>query len=150
MTDLDPRFLATEYVVKANGNEAFFLWKLHSDEVSWEQGGSGVILELGKLGGHMQEKRPVMISCFWNRINGMNVLFWYACSQVVDYRMIDEWFKANCYPITSEGKHAECDSMNFDHCIRESKNGRPKKKTGLITPPEFYYRKPSSPSTPLF
>lgn len=142
---MDARFALTEYVVEATSDEQFFLWQLESNKCKWEQGSSGVAIEVGKHGGPLQEKRPVIISCFWNRINGMDVLFWYACSQLVDYRMIEEWFKQNCYPYESDtGKPAKCDARNFHACLRYSKGDRPTSvMDGLTVIPDFYYRTPS-------
>lgn len=140
--DLDPRFLTTEYVVEATDAEKFFLWQLNRDKVEWEQGTSGTIIHIGYNGGVMQAKRPINISCYWDRINGMNVLFWYACSQLVDHKMIDDWFDANAYYVEAKsGRAARCDAMNFNHCISYSKEERPPVKKGLVVPPHTYYKK---------
>jgi hypothetical protein len=144
---MDARFTLTEYVVEATSTEQYYLWKDASPNCKWEQGMSGLAIEVGKLGGPLQEKRPIVITCQWNRINGMDVLFWEATSRLVDYRMIEEWFKQNCYPYEhSSGKAAKCDAMNFHSCIRYSKEERPTSvRDGLVTIPSFYYRPPSKP-----
>lgn len=138
---MDPRFLTTEYVVEANSFEQFSLWKEFSNEVEWRQGGSGIMIQVGELGGMLQEKRPVNISCYWNSINGMNVLFWYGCSQLVDYKMIEEWFKNNCHIIEANSKRtAKCDADNFHQCVHYSREERPPIKIdGLIVPPYYNY-----------
>jgi hypothetical protein len=144
---MDPRFAHTEYVVEATSAEKYFLWELHAGKNTWEQGSSGLVIEIGKLGGPLQEKRPIVICCWWERINGMNVLFWEATSQLVDYRMIEEWFKQNCYPYEhGSGRAAKTDAMNFHSCLYYSKQERPAPKSdGLIDLPRFYYRPPSRP-----
>jgi hypothetical protein len=144
---MDPRFALTEYVVEANSFEKFALWKEHSNSHEWKQDAFGLMIQIGEIGGRLQEKRPICISCYWSCINGMNVLFYYACSQLVDYRMVEEWFKKNCYPYEAKSKRAaKCDADNFHSCLHYSKEDRPKlpeDDKGLIIFPPFRYGKAS-------
>ncbi len=39
------------------------------------------------------DNRPVTLSLFINVVEGKRILFWHSPSQLVDYKMIDEWFE---------------------------------------------------------
>ena len=55
--------------------------------VDWQQG-QGICRQIGTL-----DKRPVVITVFWNKISGQQVGFWTMDSQVTDHKMAEEWLK---------------------------------------------------------
>jgi len=105
--DLDLRFKDTIYLVEANSCEMLYLWKEFNTQFYWEQDCSGKIIQIGEL-----DNRPVNIEISWSKINGYRVAFWDACSQVVDYKMIEDWFLDNL-----PGVH-RTDAMNFHQVIQ--------------------------------
>lgn len=83
------------YVVEANGNETLNIWSRwcdrenpygHPKRYKWEPFGGWL-----ETVGHIDD-RPICISVMFNKIDGHYVCFWHATSQLVDYKMIDEWF----------------------------------------------------------
>lgn len=116
---MDVRFKITEYVVEATDFERSHLKMTYGDRVdTWKYDDFGITTTLAMIGEKNQEKRPINISCRWARINGVYVLFWHACSQLVDYRLIEDWFKKNCYPYEEDSTRvAKCDPDNFYQCI---------------------------------
>lgn len=119
--DKDPRFAETVFCVEATDYEKLLLWEKYHNHRSWVQDSRGLHLTVGSL-----DNRPVAINCFWNIIDGRRILFWSACSQVVDHLQIEKWFDENCTPIWDGNRQARCDAMNFHHCMRaiDIKNGR--------------------------
>ena len=91
----------TEYLIEANSNESHQIWREVAEQAKyseervvarynrerfpWVQG-KGFCEQIGKL-----DKRPVMISIFWNRINGHQIGFWSMDSQVTDHKMAEKW-----------------------------------------------------------
>ena len=116
------RLAATRYVVEATYDEAFFLWEKFSDEAMyktplnayrWEQVSPGLLLTLGQLAG-----LPVCLHVWWNRINGVLVLFHEATSVVTDRRMVDRWVGENlAHCEGGGGRPAKCNAANFHHCL---------------------------------
>lgn len=118
--DLDPRFAKTVYSVEADSYAQHMLWQEFSKEafdinlssykdkitpIIWKQDNPGRIYTVGYI-----KKRPINISCFWNILNSQYVLFWEACSQLVDYKMIEEFFEEVL------GKnHKKINALNFTH-----------------------------------
>lgn len=112
----------TVFYVEATSFEKLTLWQAWHDRISWEQVDPGFVETVGHLDG-----RPVNIVLHWDRIGGCMVLFWNACSQVVDHAMIDEWFRQNPPPMwDGDRRRGSTDAMNFHYCILaiEEKTGR--------------------------
>ena len=103
---MDSRFADTIYLVEANNNETLSLWKELHTQVNWEQDCKGTIIQVGEL-----DNRPINISFFWSKINGKRIAFWEAISQVVDHKMIDDWFKRNLPNISRSN------AMNFHNVL---------------------------------
>jgi len=99
-----------QYIVEGS---TFRIWEKWNDELdSWEQG-MGWLETVGYI-----NDRPICISIFIEKINGYEVLFWHATSELVDYKMIEEWFQLNhsaLWYTDRPGQH--CDEVNFMHCI---------------------------------
>lgn len=110
----------TFYAVEANSFESLMLWAEFSPDSpeykrnmvkSWKQQ-HGFMITVGWIG-----DRPINISAFWNEINGKSIMFWEGCSELVDYKMIDEWFD-KYFNKKNDGCYARCNAMNFGNCIQ--------------------------------
>lgn len=124
----DPRYESLEqlasvavFVVEASRFEQQILWEKWAKQsptptkplLDWQECGRGWLTQVGEL-----DNRPVNLSIFGARLNGRDVLFYEAVSQVVDWAQIEKWFKENCWPKWDSGtRRAHCDAMNFHHCI---------------------------------
>lgn len=116
------RLAVTDYLVEATNHEWFTLWARwckYSQECrepifkKWEQlGGCGITI--GCL-----DKRPVVVSLNWDRLDGFLVCQWEATSQLVDYKMIEEWLDKHYTRIASDNRPASCNASNFHSCVRE-------------------------------
>lgn len=85
------------FIVEANSNEMVDIWEHFADSRNihnlpkryiWGEDNYWWLETVG----HINE-RPINISISRVVIDGYPVLFWDACSQLVDYEMIDIWFK---------------------------------------------------------
>lgn len=115
---VDSRFSDTEYLVKVEGNEHYFLWLQNEKEKNiknWKEDNKGTFLTIGHL--DYPNPRPIVLSLFWDKLDGVRVCFYSCNSQLVDWKMIDEWFENNFNPMTKENRRAHCNAMNFGHCI---------------------------------
>jgi hypothetical protein len=130
--DVDPRFDKTFYLIETDDCSRLTLWREYSKEapkcgpmlggenmlnpihgrLEWEQDNPGKIIHVGDC-----DDRPVHISCFWNILDGKYVCFWEATSQVVDYKLIEEWFALYC------PKARQTNAMNFHNCHLDIKRG---------------------------
>jgi hypothetical protein len=120
---LKKRLKETQFVVEATSNEMYMFWEKFSDEAMYknpnsnkfkfEQLNPGVAETIGYLDG-----RPVCISMFWYKIDGVMIMFWDCTSQVADHAMIEKWLKDNCAPRWDKGTRlAHTDSSNFHHAL---------------------------------
>jgi hypothetical protein len=118
----DPEiFKDVVFLVEATFNEQHHFWVDYHHEpkrgksVPWEQISRGHMVQIGEIDG-----RPVNVSIFYSMINGKKVMFYEGCSQVVDYKMIDDWlqhFTLNTIRWDNGNRWAHCDSSNFHHCL---------------------------------
>jgi len=63
------------------------------------------------------QNRPVNISFSWAWIDDQLIGFWYPCSQLVDYQMIEQWFAQHFGKTHDGGRRSMVDHMNFHNCI---------------------------------
>lgn len=78
-------------VVDANSFENMSLWQqnqIRDNQRTWEESRSGYLVTVGQMG-----DRPVCLSISYATIDGHKILFIDACSEVVDYAMVEEWLK---------------------------------------------------------
>lgn len=75
--------------------------------VEWEEMREGEMATIGEL-----DNRPIAVSIRWARINGKIVMFYWPTSQLVDWKMVEEWRG-------KEYKHCrnQCDANNFHNCL---------------------------------
>lgn len=101
-------------VVEANSFERLSLWQKKSprSETSrnpvntWQDLGSGCMFHVGDCDG-----RPVNVEISFACINGKWVMFYWPCSQVVDFNLVEEWLEKYM-------SHArKSDAMNFHNII---------------------------------
>lgn len=109
-TTLEEALAGTEYIVEANSYERLSLWKEYSKTNTWEQNTGGWLTTVGSIHDY-----PVVISTFWDTINGKLVLFYHPTSKVVDCDQISFYLETKCKGIKS------CDASNFHQCIQFTK-----------------------------
>ena len=111
----------TKFVVEADSFAQLTLWREYAKDstrktdlntLTWEQINPGSMRTIGFI-----KKKPVSIELTWARINGHIIMFYNACSQMVDHKMVEDWLDQNCNPIYDHGRQARTDAMNF-HAIR--------------------------------
>lgn len=114
MVKLDPRFSMTEYAVEADSFSYQALWEKFSTEtihktpmsvVRWEEDSLGHMTTIGWF-----NKRPININFRWATLNGHSILFYDACSQLVDYKMVEDW-------LDKYTKFRRCDANNFHNVL---------------------------------
>ena len=102
------------YAVEANSTEEMYIWERFcgpnsawgpEKRIKWEQ-------DFGWLEtvGHLDDS-PICISIFIHKLDGYPVLFWHATSQLVDYVMIDEWFRERAPHLQ------QTDAMSIHHAL---------------------------------
>lgn len=97
-------------VVEATGFENLCLWQRHRDQRVWKENLSGFLQTVGLVW-----NMPVCIKLNTAEIDGRKLLFFHPTSQMIDYRLIDDWFK-NALPRTAyreDGVLNRTDAMNF-------------------------------------
>src|SRR5574337_459163 len=111
------------FLVEATYNEMYSLWldyyyQPRSKNIpvvkEWEQETIGRIVTIGKL-----DKRPINVQVWWAKLNGKRVLFYEACSQLVDYKLVEEWLKhftLDKIRWDNDARWAHCDATNFHLC----------------------------------
>lgn len=114
------RLEKTFFIVEATSFEKSCLWRdycLESDNPrygkhTWKLISPGWMIKVGEI-----NDRPCCISTTWYKIDGKLVMFWYACSELVDYKLIDEWLDKNFTGTYGGGRRASTDADNFHACI---------------------------------
>jgi hypothetical protein len=64
------------------------------------------------------EIHPIVINLNWAWIDDQLIGFWHACSQLVDHRIIDQWFTQNFDKTHDGGRRSMTDHQNFHLCIQ--------------------------------
>ncbi len=127
MTDKDTcLFKDVVYVVKAGGEDYFNLWRHFSHEsdkrlypsisIHWEEVSRGFSRKIGTVA-----KRPICIEGRYAILNGKRVMFYDGTSQLVDWKMIDQWMenylrKCMGWCDTPE-TYRHCNAANFHQCF---------------------------------
>ena len=78
-------------MVDANSFETLSLWQqnqIRDNQRTWEESRNGYLVTVGQM-----DDRPICLSVSYATIDGHKILFIDACSEVVDYAMIEEWLK---------------------------------------------------------
>jgi hypothetical protein len=104
-------------LVEATGYEGLCIWREYHEEMkkSWAQVAPGLLETIGHVG-----DMPVCLSLSINVVDGHRILFWETTSQVVDHRMVEDWF-VRTMPKTAlreDGKYLnKANAMNFHNVI---------------------------------
>lgn len=110
--DLYEKVQRAEYVCIATSFEKSSLYARNHDmyKDEWIQDVNGRGITIGKCGND-----PVSLSLSWAKVRNVNVLFVDPISQVVDFRMIDEWLQQHCNGARTDGSDyiQKADTMNF-------------------------------------
>jgi hypothetical protein len=96
-------------VVEANRFEYMCLWQARGEK-TWVSRLSGFAPTIGHIG-----DAPICLSLFTAIVDGHNLLFAEAVSQVVDYRVVDAWLETNL-PASArlaDGRLNRTDASNF-------------------------------------
>lgn len=124
--DTETYFKDVVFLVEADSFAQHALWltrfhggRLGREIESWEAEGSGYAITIGHI-----DRRPVVLSLFYAKIEGRRVCFFAGESQVVDHRMIDEWLEKRTKHIRWDrgsrprrARRAVCDATNFHLCL---------------------------------
>ncbi len=122
----DEVFQNLSYVVEADSFTQHTLWEDYCDRpkykpmpVMWDWINHGISIQIGELGG-----LPVVVQCAVAAIEGKRMLFYDVCSQVVDYKLVDEWIDG----LLKRNGRLGCrhtNATNFHLCVCEirRKNG---------------------------
>ena len=81
--------------------------------VEWDSLRYGISIEIGTL-----KKRPICIQFTFAKINGHKVAFYEGSSQLVDYKMIEDWLIER-FQLTNDGytRWNHVNSTNFHNCV---------------------------------
>ena len=117
----ESRLKKTFFIVEATSFEQSCLWrdycsrsdKPRYDVHTWVSISPGWMIHISEI-----NDRPCCISTTWYKIDGKLVMFWYPCSELVDYKLIEEWLEKN-FTGTYDGgsRRASIDADNFHNCI---------------------------------
>lgn len=105
-------------VVEANTYEQHMLWhenRCHGQPKTWVSNTFGLRAVIGDLA-----DMPVCISLLTAEVEDHKLLFVYATSQVVDYRMVDKWLEDTLpkSAFREDGRVNRVDAMNFHNVFR--------------------------------
>lgn len=97
------------YLIEATDYERLCLWRdndtcTHTSKMKWEEVSMGYWFQIGEL-----DNRPVNLTLCYAILDGKKVAFYESCSQVVDWKMIEDYLSKLNLPKTN--------AMNFHHCI---------------------------------
>lgn len=104
-----------DFVLEATRTELQLLYEQHvhfkvRTPIEWEDGyNSGNFVTIGEIDG-----RPICMSISYKKICGINVLVWEMTSQLVDYKMAEDWLTQFCPAYKYETR---CDANNFHQLV---------------------------------
>ncbi len=83
------------------------------NKVEWEQINEGFYLTIGHI-----DNRPICVSFSFAIIEGKKICFYYGSSEVVDYKMIENWL-IDRFQLTNDNYNCwnKTDAGNFHNCI---------------------------------
>jgi len=105
---LYPELAGIDGVCEADDYSRFMLWKeWHPRLDSWVQG-DGRMCNVGTLDG-----RPINVTLFFSVLNGKRICFYDACSQLVDWVLVEAWVEKHlCY-----AGQPKSDANNFHNVL---------------------------------
>jgi hypothetical protein len=102
-----------DFIVECTYTEMFFLWKINEVEKQyhWVDDTMGFWQNIGSVDG-----RPICISFSFATVDGLNIAFVEGTSQLVDYKMLEEWVQTHNNKTYDNGaRRAWTDARNFHH-----------------------------------
>ncbi len=106
-----------KYAVEASSYEAQCLWEKWHTRINWVSGRMGTMCTVGYV-----NDLPVNVELNWNTINGIEVLFYHACSRIVDHTMVEEWILKNALIEGVNQADSMTDAQNF-HVVANQVRG---------------------------
>ena len=90
--------------------------------VEWEQIMAGFMLTIGSIK-KGKEKFPISVSFSFATIEGKKICFYYCCSAIADYPMVEEWLIKR-FQLTHDNytRWNHTDANNFHNCINSLDN----------------------------
>jgi hypothetical protein len=115
----DEKLKRVSFFVEANSYEQLSLWREFyknvkpEERLEWIQDSLGFMRQVGEL-----KNKPVMVSFSFYVIGNTYICFYYACSNFVDYKMVEDYIKTN-FPVMydNDTRAAMTDASNFMHCL---------------------------------
>lgn len=117
----------TEYVVEATHDEYYMLWekfciqsmfKTPLNIYKWDQVSPGYWEQIGSY-----YTEPINVNFWWSYINNVLVMFYEACSNVVNKQMVRDYMEQICNP-TCNGQSCHTNTANFGHVLNYIKDSR--------------------------
>ena len=118
----EDRLTVTHYLVEATHCEWHTFWARWCKDSQecrdpifnkWEQlGGWGITV------GHIGQ-RPIVVSLNWDRLDGFLVCQWEGTSELVDYKMIEEWLDKHYTRTCHDNRPARSNASNLFSLVRE-------------------------------
>lgn len=105
--DLKSKLDKTFFMVEASRFERHTLWSEFSKHHIWHDINAGDVLTIGTL-----YSRPIVMTFTWAFIDDQCVCFYDCCSQLVDWKMVEDWIKENFHKTK-----AKTDAANFHICL---------------------------------
>ncbi|MDD5151759.1 MAG: hypothetical protein PHC28_14990 [Flavobacterium sp.] len=105
MKTFDELFKISKLCVEASRFERLSLWKEYHKSHKWEESREGKLLTLGEI-----NSRPICVSISIDIIDGLPVIFFEPTSELVDYKLIDDFFNREKY-------RYKTDAMNFHNIL---------------------------------
>lgn len=99
-----------KFLVEANSFEALNLWSEYKDR-GFITENTGLWMKVGELG-----DMPICVSLIVGNIQGVKFILYHPTSVVVDYRIIDEFFRENYEDVK------KIDAMNFGQVVNAKGN----------------------------
>jgi len=118
----DSRWPHVKFLIKANENEQFFLWKEHSTHsnekgMEWNKVGASEAFVIDTIDG-----KPIAVCVTFVKLDDVLVAFYDSSSRLVDWDIITSWFKEVFKGKWGNDKPAVCGYQNFKDCVKFVKN----------------------------
>ena len=114
MNDIE-RYKDVTGIVEVTSYESFMLWKQwhQQKDYTWKESLSGPLITVGYIDG-----RPVCIAPLVHVVNGRSIMFVEATSELVDWKMIEDWLVENVpSACTRNGKYLNKENAQNFHCL---------------------------------
>jgi len=113
MNDVE-RYKDVTAIVEATSYESMCLWeKWHQQKGhTWIQSTGGPLITVGYI-----NERPVCIAPMVHTVNGRQIMFLEATSELVDWKMIEDWLFKNVINARNGTTVNKVDAQNFHNIV---------------------------------